>query len=340
MTNRSILITGGAGYVGSVLTKKLVNQNFNVHVLDSLIFGKDGISDLITKGSIKLSNFDIRDTDELQNSLNDIDCVVHLAAIVGEPLCKKIPTAARQINEFATKNLINLCKSSGVKRFIFASTCSNYGSSSEIVNEDSPLQPLSLYSECKVNSEKFILNKNSEKFETCVLRFATAHGLSPRMRFDLLLQEFLRDALVENKITIFGQDFWRPLVHVQDMTDACISTINGTTQQIAGQVYNVGGNNENYTKISLAKIIQKFLPSTEIEIIDSKTDPRNYKVSFEKIKNNLNFSTKNTVEDSVKEILAKVNSGNLDPKDSEFSNISKLTENVKPFENYNFDESL
>jgi len=340
VTNNSILITGGAGYVGSVLTKKLVDQNFNVHVLDSLIFGKDGISELIAKGSIKLSNFDIRETDQLQNSLNHIDCVVHLAAIVGEPLCKKIPTTARQINEFATKNLINLCKSCGVKRFIFASTCSNYGSSSEIVNENSPLQPLSLYSECKVNSEKFILNENSEKFETCILRFATAHGLSPRMRFDLLLQEFLRDALIENKITIFGQDFWRPLVHVQDMTEACILAINGSTEQIAGQVYNVGNSTENYTKISLAKIIQKFLPSTEIEIIQSKTDPRNYKVSFEKIKNNLNFSTKNTVEDSVKEILAEVNSGNLDPKDSEFSNISKLTENVKPFENYNFDESL
>tara|TARA_B110001454_G_scaffold149426_1_gene138825 strand:+ start:3760 stop:4782 length:1023 start_codon:yes stop_codon:yes gene_type:complete len=340
MSKNSILITGGAGYVGSVLTKKLVEQNFDVTVLDSLIFGNDGISELITKDSIKLLNFDLRDTSKLQNSLDDIDYVIHLAAIVGEPLCKKIPIAARQINEFATKNLINTCKSHNIKKFFFASTCSNYGSSTEIVNEESPLQPLSLYSECKVNSEKFLLNKNSEKFETCILRFATAHGLSPRMRFDLLLQEFLRDALVDHKITIFGQDFWRPLVHVQDMTDACILAINGNTEQIAGQVYNVGDSAENYTKISLAKTIQKFLPSTEIEIIQSKNDPRNYKVSFEKIKNNLNFSAKKTVEDSLKEILAKVNSGNLDPKDSEFSNISKLTENVKTFENYNFDESL
>ena len=289
---------------------------------------------------IKLINIDIRDTEKIYDILDNVYCVVHLAAIVGEPLCKKIPDAAKQINEFTTKNLMSMCKNKNVKRFIFASTCSNYGSSSEIVNEESPLQPLSLYSECKVNSEKFILNNNSKKFETCILRFATAHGLSPRMRFDLLLQEFLRDALVDNKITIFGQDFWRPLVHVQDMTDACVMAINGTTEQIAGQVYNVGDSAENYTKISLAKIIQKFLPSTEIEIIRSQTDPRNYKVSFEKIKNNLNFSAKKTVEDSVKEILAKVNSGNLDPKDSEFSNISKLTENVIPFENYNFDESL
>ena len=140
---------------------------------------------------------------------------------------------------------MSMCKNKNVKRFIFASTCSNYGSSSEIVNEESPLQPLSLYSECKVNSEKFILNNNSKKFETCILRFATAHGLSPRMRFDLLLQEFLRDALVDNKITIFGQDFWRPLVHVQDMTDACVMAINGTTEQIAGQVYKVGDSAEN-----------------------------------------------------------------------------------------------
>jgi len=340
MPKKSILITGGAGYVGSILTKKLVEQNFDVKVIDSLIFGNDGISDLQNQNLIKLVNIDIRDTEKIYDILDNVYCVVHLAAIVGEPLCKKIPDAAKQINEFATKNLMSMCKTKNVKRFIFASTCSNYGSSSEIVNEESPLQPLSLYSECKVNSEKFILNNNSKKFETCILRFATAHGLSPRMRFDLLLQEFLRDALVDNKITIFGQDFWRPLVHVQDMTDACVMAINGTTEQIAGQVYNVGDSAENYTKISLAKLIQKFLPLTEIEIIRSQTDPRNYKVSFEKIKNNLNFSAKKTVEDSVKEILAKVNSGNLDPKDSEFSNISKLTENVIPFENYNFDESL
>ena len=222
----SVLITGGSGYVGSVLANNLVKENYDVRVVDSLVYGNDGISKLVDEKKIKFFNLDIRETKNLTNIINDVDCVIHLAAIVGEPLCKKIPDAAKQINEFATKNFVNICKKNDVKRFIFASTCSNYGSSSNLVDELSPVKPLSLYSECKVNSEKYIINENNNKFNTCILRFATAHGLSPRMRFDLLVQEFLRDALIDKKISIFGEDFWRPLIHVNDMADACISVLN------------------------------------------------------------------------------------------------------------------
>jgi len=336
----SILITGGAGYVGSVLVKKLVSLNYDVKVIDSLVFGNDGISSLIDEGKIQFFNLDIRETEKISSIIQDVDCVVHLAAIVGEPLCKKIPDAAKQINEFATKNLINICKNNNVKRFIFASTCSNYGSSKNMVNESSPVMPLSLYSECKVNSEKFILEKNDENFDACILRFATAHGLSPRMRFDLLVQEFIRDAIVDKKISIFGADFWRPLVHVKDMADACISAINAQSELISGQIYNVGHDNENYTKIKLAEIIKEFITDVEIEIIESKKDPRNYKVSFEKIKNSLNFKPKFSVRDSVIEILENIESGKIDPRDSEFSNMSKLTEKINALDSYNFDEKL
>ena len=336
----SILITGGAGYVGSVLVKKLVSLGYNVKVIDSLVFGNDGISSLINEKKIEFFNLDIRDTEKISSIIKNIDCVIHLAAIVGEPLCKKIPDAAKQINEFATKNLVNICKNQNVKRFIFASTCSNYGSSEDIVNESSTVMPLSLYSECKVNSEKFILDKNNDVFETCILRFATAHGLSPRMRFDLLVQEFIRDAIVDKKISIFGADFWRPLVHVEDMADACISAINAPSKLISGQIYNVGDDKENYTKINLAEIIKEFITDVEIEIIKSKKDPRNYKVSFEKIKNSLNFEPNHTVKDSVIEILNDIKSGKIDPRDSEFSNMSKLTERINVLPSYNFDENL
>lgn len=336
----SILITGGAGYVGSVLVRKLVSLGYDVKVIDSLVFGNDGISSLINEKKIEFFNLDIRETEKISSIIQNIDCVIHLAAIVGEPLCKKIPDAAKQINEFATKNLVNICKNKKVKRFIFASTCSNYGSSQNIVNESSPVMPLSLYSECKVNSEKFILDQNNDIFETCVLRFATAHGLSPRMRFDLLVQEFMRDAIVDKKISIFGADFWRPLVHVEDMADACISAIDASSQLISGQIYNVGNDKENYTKIKLAEIIKEFITDVEIEIIKSKKDPRNYKVSFEKIENSLNFEPKYTVRDSVIEILNDIQSGKIDPRDSEFSNMSKLTEKINALHNYNFDENL
>tara|TARA_B100001175_G_scaffold126964_1_gene108025 strand:+ start:219 stop:1244 length:1026 start_codon:yes stop_codon:yes gene_type:complete len=337
---QSVLVTGGAGYVGSVLTKKLLKNNFDVKVVDSLVYGNDGISSLIEENKIEFFNWDIRDSIKISPILKDVDCVIHLAAVVGEPLCKKIPEAARQINEIATKNLVNLCKTNNVQRFIFASTCSNYGSSLDIVDESSPVKPLSLYSECKVNSEKYILDNNSDKFQTCILRFATAHGLSPRMRFDLLVQEFLRDALIDKKISIFGEDFWRPLIHVEDMADACISTLNSSSNLMSGQIFNVGSSNENYTKKQLASIIQKYVSDTEIEIIKSKVDPRNYKVSFEKIKNTLNFESKKTVEDSVIEILSKIEDGTIDPRQSEFSNMSKLTEEIDLLLNYQFDENL
>ena len=337
---QSILVTGGAGYVGSILTNELVKKNYDVKVVDSLVYGDAGISSLIDQNKIEFFNLDIRDSSKIASILKNVDCVIHLAAIVGEPLCKKIPEAAKQINEIATKNLVNLCKNNNVKRFIFASTCSNYGSSLNIVDESSPVKPLSLYSECKVNSEKYIIDNNSDKFQTCILRFATAHGLSPRMRFDLLVQEFLHDALVDKKISIFGEDFWRPLIHVDDMASACISVVDASSNSISGQIFNVGSSNENYTKKQLANIIQKHVSDIKIEIVKSKTDPRNYKVSFDKIKQILNFQPKRTVENSVVEILSKIEDGTVDPRQSEFSNMSKLTTEIDTLTNYQFDENL
>jgi len=328
---KSILVTGGAGYIGSVLTHKLVELGYNVRIIDSLIYGKDGISDLISNNSVELIEKDIRDEKTLNEAVKEIDCVIHLAAIVGDPLCKKIPIAAKQINEDATKKLVTISKEHGVKRFIFASTCSNYGSASATVDENSQVQSLSLYSSTKVNSENFILNTKNSSFEPCILRFATAHGLSPRMRFDLLLQEFLRDAILDKKIRIYGPNFWRPLAHVDDISNACIAAIKSPSDIISGEIYNVGHTRENYTKIMLAEIIREFVPSTEIEIIESKKDLRTYKVSFDKIKNNLKFISKKTIRDSISGILTEIQKGSLDPKASEFSNMSKLTERVSAF---------
>jgi len=328
---QSILVTGGAGYIGSVLTRKLVKLGFKVRVLDSLIFSKRGISDLISDNSIELIIGDIRNQKAVLESIKEIDCVIHLAAIVGDPLCGKIPKAARQINYLGTKNLIDLCRSSCVRRFIFASTCSNYGSSSTIVDEKNDVNPLSLYAETKILSEQYVLDSKNENFEPCVLRFATAFGISPRMRFDLLLQEFIRDAVIDKKISVYGPDYWRPLIHVDDIANACIATINGSRELISGEIYNVGDNNQNHTKLELAKMVQKYIPETKIEIQESKKDLRNYKVSFDKITNNLRFKITKTVEEGIQEIVDKIQNNQLDPIDSDFSNLSKLTENVKVY---------
>ena len=326
----NILVTGGAGYIGSVLTRKLVLSKYNVTVLDSLIFGQDGISDLVSNNSVKLFVDDIRNKKIITDVLKDVDCVIHLAAIVGDPLCSKIPKAAKQINEFATKHIVDSCKKAGVQRLVFASTCSNYGSALGTVNEDTPLESLSLYSQTKVKSEFNVLNSQEENFEPCVLRFATAYGLSPRMRFDLLLQEFIRDALIDKKISIFGPNHWRPLVHVDDIASSCIIAIENS-ENISGEVYNVGDNEQNYTKKDLAEMIQQYVPSSTIEVNESKQDPRSYKVSFDKIRNKLNFKVSKTVEDGISEILNKIKDGELDPRDSEFSNLSRVIESVKVF---------
>ena len=328
---KTILVTGGAGYIGSVVCPKLVKQGYLVKVYDSLIYGKDGISNLIEEKKVELIVGDIRNKSLLEKSLENVDCVLHLAAIVGEPLCKKIPDAAHQINELSTDSLIQACKKQKVKRIIYSSTCSNYGSSTELANETTPVQSLSLYSETKVKSELMILNSKNNEFTSCVLRFATAFGLSPRMRFDLLLQELIRDAIVDNKIVVFGPNYWRPLVHVDDIANACLKVIESSDELISGEIFNVGENEENYTKIKIAELIQKYYPATSIEIQELKVDPRNYRVSFDKIKNNLGFSITKTVSDGIQEILDKINNQNLDPKQSEFSNMCKMTEQVKAF---------
>ena len=326
----NVLVTGGAGYIGSVLTNKLVSSNYNVKILDSLIFGRDGISDLVSNNSVNLFVDDIRNKKIIPDVLKQVDCVIHLAAIVGDPLCSKIPKAARQINELATKHIIDCCKKAGVQRFIFASTCSNYGSSLGTVNEYTPLESLSLYSETKVKSESYVLDSKEENFEPCILRFATAYGISPRMRFDLLVQEFIRDALIDKKISIFGPNHWRPLVHVDDIASACITAIENSSN-ISGEVYNVGDNEQNYTKKHLAELVQKHIPSSTIEITESKQDLRSYKVSFDKIRNELNFKVSKTVEDGISEILNQINNGTLNPQNSQFSNLSKSIERVEAF---------
>ncbi len=325
----NILVTGGAGYIGSVLARKLVLSKYNVKILDSLIFGQDGISELVSNNSVNLFVGDIRNKEIIPDILKEVDCVIHLAAIVGDPLCSKIPMATKQINELATKHIIDSCKKSGVRRFIFASTCSNYGSSLGTVNEDTPLESLSLYSETKVRSESYILDSKEENFEPCVLRCATAYGVSPRMRFDLLVQEFIRDALIDKKISIFGPNHWRPLVHVDDIASACITAIENSSN-ISGEVYNVGDNEQNYTKKNLAELVQKYIPST-IEITESKQDLRNYRVSFDKIRNKLNFKVSKTVENGISEILNQINNHTLNPQNSQFSNLAKAVERVVDF---------
>jgi len=318
----SVLITGGAGYLGSMLANRLISEGYRVKVLDSLIFGGHSLIHLYGNPNFELVRNDIRNIDNLSKILNDVDIVVHLAAIVGEHLCQKIPKEANEINYTATKKLVAVCREKKIKKFIFSSTCSNYGDSGgkNHVDENSPLNPLTLYSKTKIDSENYIIQKTDEKFSGTILRFATLYGLSQRMRFDLLLHELLIDAITKNKITLYGSELWRPLLHIDDAVNAIFTTINAPLDKTNGAIFNVGNSNENYTKQELASMIKKIIPSTEIIINDEKKDLRNYKVSFNKIQNQLGYKTSKSVMEGITQVFQAINQKVIDPKDTRYNN--------------------
>lgn len=308
-STETVLVAGGAGYIGSALVSRILRDtDLNVTVFDSLMYGGDSLLPYFSygnrfnfiKGDLRAVNLD----DLLENKYY----VVNLAALVGEPICKKYPVEARQINFEANISLAKAAEKRRVRRYIFASTCSNYGisNSNELIDETGILQPVSLYSETKVNSENLLLNELPD-LPVTVLRFATAYGLASRVRFDLLLHEFIRDAWKNKTIRVFGAEHWRPIVHVDDIARS-ICFILEKDQVKKKDVFNVGSNDQNYRKIELAEMVAKRL-GANIEKVESHKDPRNYKVSFNKIRNETKFQPILRPEDAINHIATGLESG-------------------------------
>ena len=310
----NILVTGGAGYLGSVLIGKLLQKNNNVKVFDALMFGGESILSHIYNKNFSFIKGDIRDKNIVSKSLTNIDAVFHLAALVGEPACSVNPTLTKQINHESAVFLGKDARAKGVKRFIFTSTCSNYGISNlnELATEDSPLNPLSLYAETKIATEKELLELSNENFTVCILRLATIFGLSPRMRFNLLINELVREAYVKKKILLYKENAWRPYAHIQDASDALIEVLDADGKKINKEVFNVG--TENYQKIELVNLVKKYVPDLVIDRKGGLPDNRDYKVSFEKIKNVIGFTPKRKVADGIDELFWAV-------KNNVFSNL-------------------
>lgn len=270
-----ILVTGGAGYVGSTLVARLLSHSgYQVTVIDNLMHGGAGILPFLDR--IEFIKRDIRDI--VPSSIVDYDCVVNLAALVGEPICKQLPTAAWKVNHWAAVELAKACEQYG-KRLIALSTCSNYGLSTDYAREGDPLYPVSLYAKTKVDMENDLLKL--PELKATILRCATAYGMSYRNRFDLMLQQFVIEAFNKKRIELFGAGYYRPICHVDDIARAIILLINREHDGI--EVFNVGSTNQNYTKLQLAEMIAERMPCEIVEKNDIP-DPRNYKVSFEKIK--------------------------------------------------------
>jgi nucleoside-diphosphate-sugar epimerase len=308
-----VLVTGGAGYIGSVLVRQLLNKGHAVRAFDSLKFGGDALYDVMLHPEFEFMKGDVRNEEDVAKALKGIDAVAHLASIVGDPACKKFSEEANETNWGGSVALFNAAEKAGVKRFVFASTCSNYGKMPDpdsFVVETSELNPISLYAELKVKFEKYLLeeNKNSKICSTA-LRFSTVYGFSPRIRFDLTVNEFTRNATVKGEQEIWGQQFWRPYCHVDDLARSVVLVLESPEEKVRANVFNVGSTEENYNKGMIIKEVCKVVPNVKVNFVESNEDPRDYRVNFDKIKNELGFTITKTVPDGIKEIYTLLNTG-------------------------------
>ena len=310
---KHVLVTGGAGYVGSVVVDELLERGFRVRALDALLHGS--VPSLLQSWGNPRFEFvkgDVRDAKTRTRALEGVSAVVHLAAIVGDPACARQPEVAREVNLEATRSLLTDAEDAGVERFLFASTCSNYGrmDNGDLADETVELKPVSLYAETKVEAEGEVLGRQ-QLAPTC-LRFATVYGTSPRMRFDLTVNEFTRDLEVLDELVVFGEQFWRPYVHVRDAASAIALVLEAPLDLVAGEVFNVGDTRDNYRKLDLVEILRERFPNGKVDFVHKDEDPRDYRVSFEKFATRTGFKVERSVEDGIDEVLALVRSGLLD----------------------------
>jgi nucleoside-diphosphate-sugar epimerase len=311
---RQVLVAGGAGYIGSVLSRELLAQGYAVRVLDSLLYGNgDSIAALVEADGFSFVHGDIRDAGTIETALEGITDVVLLAALVGDPVCKRNPELATETNVGGARNLIEAARRAAAERLVFASTCSNYGlrPDDQPATEADELHPLSLYAETKVQMEREILEGAGDgALLPTVLRVSTAYGISPRMRFDLTVSEFTRQLALGNELEVYDADTWRPYCHVNDISAAIISVLEAPAEQVAGEVFNIGGDDSNHTKRMIVEAALRAIEGDgRVTWTEGGADARNYRVSFAKINERLGFAPAHTVADSVARLVDAVGVG-------------------------------
>jgi nucleoside-diphosphate-sugar epimerase len=311
-----ILVTGGAGYVGSVVVEELLGHGHRVRVLDSLAHGSvPSLLQVWGHDGFEFVRGDVRDESARAKALAGVGAVVHLAAIVGDPACSREPDLAREVNLEGTHALLDEAERAGAERFVFASTCSNYGKmadSSQLATEELELSPVSLYAETKVAAELDVLGRSNNGLVTSCLRFATVYGASPRMRFDLTVNEFTRDMALAPELVVFGEQFWRPYIHVRDAARAVRTALEAPVEAVRGEVFNVGETRENYRKLDIVELLKERFPDATVSFVHRDEDPRDYRVSFEKVKEHLGFQAQWSVEAGIDEVSALLQSGLVD----------------------------
>ena len=339
---RHVIVTGAAGYIGSLLVSELLRGQYRVTGIDSLLFGGESLVPFLHHPNFRFVNGDVTESRAIKDGVRDDhpisgswprpDALVHMAAIVGFPACQAVGRqVAWRYNVEATKLVFEQACDLNISRFVFASTYSNYGlmADGKPVTEDSPLNPQSLYAETKIAAEQYLLEQGSAASAPLLLRFATLYGLSPRTRFDLIVNQFVLDAYTKRHLLIYQRGYSRSFVHVRDVVRGIMLGLEAPDGKVRGQVYNLGTEHGNYTKDQIVNLVLKRMPETMVEYKDLTFggDMRDISVSFAKIKRELGFETTLDVEDGIRDLLFALKSGLIrNPLDERYRNAQFIVQ--------------
>jgi len=331
-----VVVTGGAGYIGSLLTAELLRAGYQVTALDALFYGGDSLVTFLSHPNFHFAKADVTEPRAVKDSLRKDwpkpDAIIHLAAIVGFPACQAVgQQAAWRYNVEATKRVFEQAVDLGCERLLFASSYSNYGLSKDgqPVTEESPLNPHSLYAETKIAAEEYLLSQASGRPAPLLFRLATLYGISPRTRFDLIVNQFVLEAYTRRELIIYQRGYSRSFLHVLDAVRGMLLGLQAKDEKVRGQIYNLGTTNGNYTKDEIVGFVLKRLPETFVHYKDLTFggDMRDIIVSFDKVHRELGFEAALTVDDGVREVLSALQTGLIrDPQDEKYRNAQFIVQ--------------
>lgn len=321
----TVMVIGGAGYIGSGLLPKLLDRGYKVKLFDCFMYGEEPIAACKDHRNLEIIRADFRRVDQVVCAMKGVSTVVHLGAIVGDPACAIDENLTLDINLVATRMIAEVAKGHGIERFIFASTCSVYGASDELLDERSALSPVSLYAKSKIASERVLLGMQDARFSPVILRFGTIYGLSGRTRFDLVVNLLAAKAVMDGEITVMGSDQWRPFIHVDDAGSAVLSAVEARAEKLHQVVFNVGSNEQNLTLGGLGKLINRIVPNAVIKVSDTNADRRNYRVDFRRIHETLGFSPSWSLESGIRQVISAIDEGKVvNYRDPSYYNVQVI----------------
>lgn len=330
---KTVLVIGGAGYIGSQLCRDLLDKGYKVRILDTFLFGEFSVRDLYSNPDFDVMVGDFRNIEAVIKAVHGVDAVVHLGGLVGDPACALDDDQTLEINLTATMMVAEICKALKIERLIFASSCSVYGAGEkEVLTESSSLNPVSLYARTKIASEQVLVDLANEEFAPTILRFSTLFGLSPRPRFDLVVNLLTAQAVKDGRITVSGGSQWRPFVHVKDVSKTIITVLESPLNKVRREIFNVGSDGNNFTIMDVANKIAALVPGTKIEIRQDVTDRRDYNVSFKKLRETLGLDLSIGLDEGILEIKNAFTNGTL--RDYSSTKYSNLKQTQKAFHDF------